>query len=250
MTPTMTATIARPLCLSLFLFAACAREDVSLGSGDLSLQNGRPASTPPCDAAGFPGFGGPVVSPPVVSPPAVPPPAPPGPFPSPVPPPPAPGDAGPAPDGSAAGVRCGNNLVCAPGTACCSYPCGQAARPGVPGEIGERRVFCSQGPSCPLLPGIVAACNPCSEDSDCRIVDNSCTDPVSSCQCRPYAKSAGEPAFCTQCDPQACANKTAACFITGFAPVPPPPPGSPSPPPTPPKPQGICIVRDVPRGMP
>ncbi len=137
---------------------------------------------------------------------------------------------------------CGN-MVCAAGSVCCTSSCG-----GTGGEALERRDFCAQG-GCLPVPGVVIPCNPCTQDSDCRIVDNSCADPVSSCQCRARTKAAGDPSSCSRCDPQACANKIAVCMIAGNPPVPVPVPVAGFPP-QPPKPQGICVVRDAPRTMP
>ena len=247
MRPKVTATMARPLLLSipLLVFAACSREELPLGSGDLSVQNGSanaqapgtsgtfgtPSSTT-CDAGT-----GPVVSPPFPPPPIVPP-TPPV-FP-PTPPPPPPGPApSPGPIATGPAVLCGSQMACAAGTTCCTSTCG-----GFNGEPLERRGSCAS--SCGLSPGIQVSCNPCTVDADCQLVDNSCTDPVSSCQCRAHAKGQPPPAFCTRCDPQACSNKVVFCMIAANAPVPPPIPGAPPAPP--PKPQGVCVMRDAPAG--
>jgi hypothetical protein len=164
MKPTLTATIGRPLCLSipLLLFMACAREELTLGSGELGSQ------APIATAA--------TASSPPAAPPTV-------------------------------------------GGACGSMSCGG------------------------LGPGIIPPCDYCNTDSDCRIVDQTCTDPASDCGCRAYSRSGGESVSCRPCDAQACANKVAFCMITGTAPVPAPPAGQP---PAPPKPEGICAVRDAP----
>jgi hypothetical protein len=228
MQPTLTATIGRPLCLSisLILFAACAREELSLGSGEPGLQaplsTGSTASSPPGDAAG-------VTQPPQVAPPSVPPT--PGPATTPAPP------AQPTVGGACGSMTCGAN------SACCTFFCG-VGLPGGRFDRFERRAFCAQGPSCNSFgPGLIATCDYCNTDSDCRIVDQTCTDPASDCACRGYSKSSGEPVSCRPCDAQACANKGAFCMITGTAPVPAPPAGQP---PTPAKPEGICAVRDAP----
>jgi hypothetical protein len=199
MKPTLTATIGRPLCLSisLLLFMACAREELTLGSGELGSQapiaTGATASSPPA-------------APPTV------------------------------------GGACGS-MTCGANSACCTFFCG-VGLPGGRFDRFERRAFCARGSSCGGLgPGIIPPCDYCNTDSDCRIVDQTCTDPASDCGCRAYSRSGGESVSCRPCDAQACANKVAFCMITGTAPVPAPPAGQP---PAPPKPEGICAVRDAP----
>jgi hypothetical protein len=236
MRPTATLAHLLRLAIPLLLLAACTREDVSLGSGDLSLERnpGVPQTAPasPAPAPMSPA----ATSPPAPAPAPAPSPAPPQPTAPPSPPPPTPP---PAPPGGP-GIACGN-AVCAAGSSCCLSRC------GVSGEVPQRLAGCAgPGSSC-LAPAIVIPCAPCNVDSDCRLADSSCTDPVSSCQCRAFARARPEPSFCTSCDPQACANKVAVCMITqtGGPPVPPPVPGQPPAPPPILGARGICVVRDA-----